>query len=68
MNYIRVKDNEWHNPKEELPPVTTEVVFIDTTDNIRKGTIVVEMSGFYLYILEEGWESMDIIKMWKFVC
>lgn len=68
MKYIREKDDKWHNPKEELPPVTTKIDFIDVFDNIRKGEIVVEMSGFYLYIPGEGWEDIDNIKMWKFIC
>lgn len=67
MKFIREKDNNWHNIKEELPPVTTDVEFIDLSDNTRQGTIVVEMSGFYLYIRGKGWGSMDIIKQWRFV-
>ena len=68
MTILTKKDYEWHNPKEELPTSTTNIEFIDSSNNVRNGKIVVEMSGFYLYIPEEGWESMDIIKMWKFVC
>ena len=67
MKFIREKDNKWHNPKEELPSITTNVEFIDLSNNIRNGEIVVEMSGFYLYIREEGWISMDNIKQWRFV-
>ena len=67
MKFIREKDNIWHNPKEELPPITTDVEIIDLSDNIRNGEIVVEMSGFYLYIRGEGWDSMDNIKQWRFV-
>ena len=67
MKFIREKDNKWHNPKEELPPTTTNVEFIDSSDNVHKGEIVVEMSGFYLYIEGEGWNSMDNIKQWRFV-
>lgn len=67
MKFIREKDNKWHNPKEELPPITTDIEFIDLSNNVRKGEIVVEMSGFYLYIEEEGWDSMDNIKQWRFV-
>ena len=66
MKFIREKDNEWHNPKEELPPITTDIEFIDSSDNVRKGEIVVEMSGFYLYIKGDGWYSMDNIKQWRF--
>ena len=66
MKFIREKDNEWHNPKEELPPITTDIEFIDSSDNVRKGEIVVEMSGFYLYIKGDGWDSMDNIKQWRF--
>ena len=66
MQFISEKDNEWHNPKEELPPITTNVEFIDLSNNVRKGKIVVEMSGFYLYIRGEGWGSMDDIKQWRF--
>jgi hypothetical protein len=67
MKFIREKDNKWHNPKEELPPITTDVEFIDLSNNVRNGEIVVEMSGFYLYIRGEGWDSMDNIKQWRFV-
>lgn len=67
MKFIREKDNKWHNPKEELPPITTDIEFIDLSNNVRKGEIVVEMSGFYLYIEGEGWDSMDNIKQWRFV-
>lgn len=69
MKFIREKDNKWHNPKEELPPRTTKVKFIDLSNNVRNGEIVVEPSGFYLYIREEGWEGWDImdnIKEWQF--
>ena len=67
MKFIREKDDRWHNPKEELPPITTDIEFIDLLNNIRNGEIVVDMSGFYLYIRGEGWSSMDNIKQWKFV-
>lgn len=67
MKFIREKDNKWHNPKEELPPITTDVEFIDLSNNVRNGEIVVEMSGFYLCIRGEGWDSMDNIKQWRFV-
>lgn len=67
MKFIREKDNKWHNPKEELPPITTDVEFIDLSNNVRNGEIVVDMSGFYLYIRGEGWDSMDNIKQWRFV-
>lgn len=67
MKFIREKDNRWHNPKEELPPTTTDVEFIDLSNNVRKGEIIVEMSGFYLYVKGEGWASMDDIKQWRFV-
>ena len=66
MTILTKKDYEWHNPKEELPTSTTNIEFIDFSDNVRKGEIVVEMSGFYLYIEEEGWSSMDNIKQWRF--
>ena len=66
MTILTKKDYEWHNPKEELPTNTTNIEFIDSSDNVRKGEIVVEMSGFYLYIKGEGWSSMDNIKQWRF--
>ena len=69
MKFIREKDNKWHNPKEELPPRTTKVKFIDLSNNVRNGEIVVEPSGFYLYIRDErceGWGRMDNIKEWQF--
>ena len=67
MKFIREKDNRWHNPKEELPPITTNIKFVDLSNNVRNGEIVVDMSGFYLYIRREGWSSMDNIKYWHFV-
>lgn len=67
MKFIREKDNNWHNPKEELPPCTTDIEYIDLSGNIRKGEIFVDMSGFYLYITGKGWDSMDNIKQWRFV-
>ena len=66
MTILTKKDYEWHNPKEELPTSTTNIEFIDSSDNVRKGEIVAEMSGFYLYIEGEGWSSMDNIKQWRF--
>lgn len=67
MKFIREKDNKWHNPKEELPPITTNIEFIDLSNNVRNGEIVVDMSGFYLYIKGKGWDSIDNIKQWRFV-
>jgi hypothetical protein len=67
MTILTKKDYEWHNPKEELPTSTTNIEFIDSSDNVRKGEIVVEISGFYLYIEGEGWDSVDNIKQWRFV-
>ena len=67
MKFIREKDNKWHNPKEELPPITTNVEFVDLSNNVRNGKIFVDMSGFYLHIKGEGWDSMDNIKQWRFV-
>lgn len=67
MTILTKKDYEWHNPKEELPTSTTNIEFIDSSDTVRKGEIVVEMSGFYLYIQGEGWDSVDNIKQWRFV-
>lgn len=66
MKILTKKDYEWHNPKEELPTSTTNIEFIDFSDNVRNGEIVAEMSGFYLYIEGEGWSSMDNIKQWRF--
>ena len=67
MKCIREKDDKWHNPKDEMPPVTTNVEYIDILGNICKGEIVVEMSGFYLYIPGKGWNSIDNIKQWRFI-
>lgn len=67
MTILTKKDYGWHNPKEELPTSTTNIEFIDFSDNVRNGEIVTEMSGFYLYIEGEGWSSMDNIKQWRFV-
>ena len=67
MKYIEEKDNKWHNPKEEMPPTTTDIEYIDLLGNTRKGTIVVEMSGFYLLLEGNGWGSINNIKQWRFI-
>lgn len=68
MIYIREKDDKWHDPHEELPPTTTRVMFLFPDGRIIKGEILVDMSGFYAYLRDEGyqgWENLEILK-WKF--
>lgn len=68
MEYIKEKDNIWHDPKKELPTTTTDVEFMMSDGAILKGEIVVEMSGFYAYIRDErhnGWWNLDELA-WRF--
>lgn len=68
MKCIEEKDNVWHDPNIECPRTTTNVEFLFKDGSIKKGEVVVEMSGFYAYIRDEnhnGWENLGELK-WRF--
>lgn len=68
--YINVVDDVWHDSAYDLVPFTTDVEFMDKQGNIYKGEIVVEMSGHYVYIREnghEGWNNFANMVKWRFI-
>lgn len=70
MKYIEIKDDKWHDIKEELPATTTDVEFMKKNGEIiSNGHIVIEMSEAFA-ALEVGigylWDSIDRYKYWKF--
>lgn len=69
MKYIKEKDNAWHDPNIECPAGTTDVEFLFKDGSIKKGEVVVEMSGCYAYIRDKnynGWENLNELK-WRFI-
>lgn len=67
MEYIRTKDNVWHNCDNEMPPTTTNVYFMDKEGDIHEGEIVVDLGGFYVYLGRyKGWGSFNDMVKWKF--
>ena len=64
--YIRKKDSEWHPMNAEMPTHTTDVELLEPDGKIIRGTIVVEMSGFYIY-LGHDWGSMNGYTHWRFI-
>lgn len=66
MKYVTKYDTEWHYSDREMPSSTTDVDFMDINNNIYKGEIVVEMSGFYAYLEGEGWSSFSVMIKWRF--
>lgn len=70
MNYIRKVDDVWHDSDKDMPTRTTDVEFMDKDGNKILGEIVVEMSGFYVYIRygkKAGWRSFDEMVKWRFI-
>lgn len=67
MKYVKIKDNVWHNSNEEMPNTTTKVEFMDKSGNILAGEIVIDMSGFYVYIPSKGWGSFSDMVKWRFI-
>lgn len=63
---IETIDYEWHPMDIEMPPVTTDVELMKHDGTTVKGTIVVEMSGFYIY-LNPGWGSLSDYTHWRFI-
>lgn len=67
MKCIREKDDCWHPIENEMPPTTTKVQVRDRNGKVYSNReIVIDMSGFYLYSQEEGWESFDDYVEWRF--
>lgn len=70
MKYIVIKDNNWHDIKNELPATTTDVEFLNNAGEIiSNGHIVIEMSGAYASLKTDIgyiWDSMEKYKYWKF--
>lgn len=65
MTYISEKDGQWHKMNEEMPPTSTQVELLKHDGTVIKGEIVVEMSGYYIY-LNPGWGSLDDYSHWRF--
>lgn len=70
MKYIRVKDDKWHDIKNELPPTTTDVEFLSNTGEIiSNGKIFIDMSGVYAALqtdIGSTWDSIEKYKYWRF--
>lgn len=66
MKFIRKVDNVWHDSDKELPPMSTEVEFMDKEGNIHKGGIQVDMAGHYTYT-ENDYSSFDYMIKWRFI-
>lgn len=70
MKYINIKDDKWHDIKNELPSITADVEFLNNTDEIiSNGHIVIEMSGAYAALENDigyNWDSIDKYKYWRF--
>lgn len=66
MKFVRDFDEVWHDSQEELPPITTEVEFMDKGGSIFKGIIQVDVAGFYAYLEGGGYSSFDLMVKWRF--
>lgn len=66
MKFVRDFDDVWHYSKDEMPPMTTKVEFMDKNGSIFKGRIQVDMAGFYAYLEEGGYSSFDWMVKWRF--
>lgn len=65
LKYIIDLDDQWHKMNEEMPPTSTQVELLTWDRIIVEGEIVVEMSGYYIY-LNPGWGSLDDYSHWRF--
>lgn len=65
MKFIDEKDNEWHVMNEEMPTTTTNVELLKHDGTTVNGEIVVEMSGYYVY-LSPNWGSLSDYSHWRF--
>jgi len=64
--YIESKDSKWHPMNVEMPPHSTDVELLKPDGTIISGEIVVEMSGYYIY-LRPGWGSLNDYTHWRFI-
>ena len=64
--YIKKKDSLWHPMNVEMPPHSTDVELLKPDGTIIRGEIVVEMSGYYIY-LRPGWGSLGNYTHWRFI-
>lgn len=58
------EEYEWHRIGIEMPPTTTEVELRSIDGVVTDGEIVVDMSGFSIY-LNPGWGSIDDYTYWR---
>lgn len=68
MKFIYENDEtakEWHVIDEEMPPRSAHVKLLRSNGTIVNAEIVVEMSGFYVY-LHHGWGSLSDYTHWKY--
>ena len=57
-------DSIWHPMDKELPSRTTDVELQKKDGSIIQAQIVVEPSGFYIY-LNPGWGNINDYTHWK---
>ncbi len=65
VKYIKIRDNVWHPMDAEMPPTSTTVDLRKDDGPIIKGEIIVEPSGFYIYLIP-GWASTKDFTHWRF--
>lgn len=70
MKYISIKDDKWHDIKNELPSSTANVEFLDKAGKIiSNGEIFIDMSGAYAALktdIGSTWDSIENYKYWRF--
>lgn len=70
MNYILIDeekdDGSWHQMNNEMPARTSEVEVLSGDKTPKAATIVVEVSGWFLYFEKEGWGSLCDYECWRF--
>lgn len=63
--YVEEVDSVWHPMNMDMPCVTTDVELMKPDHSIVKGKIVVEVSGYFIYLCP-GWGSIDNYTHWRF--
>ena len=70
MKYISVKDDKWHDIKNELPSSTANVEFLDNAGKIiSNGEIFIDMSGADAALQTDigfTWDSIEKYEYWRF--
>ena len=70
MKYISVKDDKWHDIKNELPSSTTNVEFLNNAGKIiSNGEIFIDMSGADAALQTDigfTWDSIEKYEYWRF--